>query len=584
MLPRIISATGAAITSDEVAAVGRIIPSYAQSKFGVHRQTDQATGVLVEYHADKKIAFVTPGGYWGYVGVAMPNPVPYRGLSMQDAASAGGSGDYNYVALSDGTILLQELYTIDYSTGYARGLYELADNNWVGGGGWNGGMNVWMFEYNSNTGAMTLNHKASLAIPEDCIYPAPQVTPPDYIGFGGADGLSAQWNSEWNAGVTAFKARRQAWLKKNSDEFLAAVKGNFQPVTAGVTRAELQTGSIPASWDNIIKTPLPVSVKTYQPTVMAASYVDSVTSDTSANLSQGGTMVTTRIVTFEYVDAQGNNQTTVINGTLTQVVVQYVYGLAAQSTYLDWYVQTTAPSGTNSEWLLPHQFIKDTTRYGLGLLWRGVMQQGYNANSSLGMPDNPLVYFSDYPVSSNTLVGTAPQFILDYHSTVTPQYDSTGALASTAWNNSALYNVKQIELCLFGPVKADGTELGLFADPTDADGCTTIAYYGKALYNFDWTTGALTFSKWKPQLDNTGNSAPTIIPLPTGYAYINSGGTLNFTTPTGTVQAYNCVIGYDWSTVWPDVLVNLKAEMISMKAGAGDQVLYTLIQQPVAAA
>jgi len=65
MLPRIISAIGATLSSDEIDAVARVVPPRKGQSRGVYHVVDELTGVLVEYHAYKYTAYTTPGNIIG---------------------------------------------------------------------------------------------------------------------------------------------------------------------------------------------------------------------------------------------------------------------------------------------------------------------------------------------------------------------------------------------------------------------------------------------------------------------------------------------------------------------------------------
>lgn len=571
----------------------------------------------------------------------------YESLLAADIA-AGTSGVWTYVMASDGTVLasvaqtqtLSGTFPVSYvlpttrgsmgdpQTPYAYGYWgnvtslEYYDNgNYTRiisapGDGYNtqwgltlpswmpllgtSEKNIWAFTEQSsslpgtNGYGITLDHKVSVSIPDDCVYPPVPASPPTYPG---TDGLGVDWRADWSAGITAFNTRRKAWYLKNSNEFMAALKGKFQPGAAGVTRAELQTGALPASWDYQIKSQYGndygsftladgsrAGRHTVMPIVMNVTYVDTVQSDTSVGLTQAGTMVTQRATTFQYLDAQGVNQTATVNGKLTQVVTQHTLNgsniaISHQDAYLNWY-STSAPAGADA--LLAHQFLEDRTATSDAALWNGVVQTGYNSTSALGAPGNPLTYvgFSPaFPATSNTLVGTAAPLYLQYHNTVLPQYVANTAQSSTVMNNSAMHHVKQIELCLFGPAPG-GQAIGIFTDPTDADGATQIAYYGEASFLFDWLTGKIT------PMGAAIRATPTIINMPAGYSYKNVSGTLYFNNGTSNYEtAYNCAIGYVWDSpdqLWPDVAEYLRAKIAQLLAGTYDPVLYTIIKQALA--
>lgn len=495
---------------------------------------------------------ITYSGVWTTLG--------YEELLAADIA-AGTGGVWNYVMTSDGEVLASEVQT---TTGGHT--YYSPDPIW------NGDNYVNMYV---DSVAGTPDHQLAFIVPEDCVYPAP-TTP-----------------------STSFTARRKAWFLKNTTELMAALKGKFQPSAVGVTRAELQTGVLPASWDYQIKTQIAKDYNTFtladgskagrhtrMPIVMSITSADDVVvSDTSTGLTQAGTMVTRRTTTYLYTDAKGKVWSAVIDGLLTQVVTQHVLNgsnvyTTRADTYSDWYTPTVAPA---NESLITHQFILDREVYGVGLLWNGTVVHGYKDTSAYGVPGNPLSYVGytpAYPTYSNTLVGTAPNIFLQYHNTVLPTYVSNTAQSSTVMNNSAMYHVKQVELKLFGPAPG-GVPLGIFVDPTDADGATQLAYYGKALFSFDWFTGAITPMGWAPHVNAQGKEVPLIIDMPAGYSYKNESGVLYFRRAgVNYTPAYNCALGYVWETpdeMWPDVAEYLRAKIKQLISGGGDQVLYKVI-------
>src|SRR5882724_1823957 len=543
-------------------------------------------------------------------GVAMPNPVPYRGVGIVVTTVDGVKS--TYVMASDGTVLASEVQNV--VGGQTQYVPDIV---------WNGEGSVNMYVHSAVPA--NFNHQLTFTVPDDCISPEPPVSP-----------------------SSMFNARRKAWLLKNSNEFMAALKGNFQPGAVGVTRAELQTGALPASWDYLIKSRYGDSYESFtladgshagrhtkMPIVMSVTTVDTVLSDTSAGfsiqdldillivstdigplLALAGTIVTQRAATFQYVDANGVNQTETVNGTLTQVATHHHNSANAlvvtiEFTYANWYVPNNthiiSPNvAPGLESLLPHQFILDRSNlgigfggigFGVGLLWNGVVEGGYTANMSdievieinifdlhdiLGF--NSIGFVPAIPVLSNTLVGTAAPLYLQYHNTVLPQYVSNTAQSSTVMNNSGMYGIKQIELCLFGPAP-DGQAIGIFTDPTDADGATQIAYYGEASLLFDWAQGKITMLSWNPRKDENGNDAPTIINLPDGVKYHNNNGTLQFTGLAdfaSGLAAYNCAIGYVWdqpADLWPDVNEYLLAKIALLNSGGGDTVLNEIITQ-----
>jgi hypothetical protein len=534
------------------------------------------------------------GSQTGAWSVVSPS---YEELLASDQA-AGTGGVRTYVMASDGTVLASEVQNTTVIGGHTHVLYNPIPY-------WSGGSNLWMGDYDQNLGDTFYHHQVPFIVPEDCAYPTPPDTPPSWFGAGWATFVAAGFNTDWATGVTAFKARRKAWFLKNSTEFIAALKGKFQPGTPGVTRVELQTGMLPASWDYQIKRQISAEYSnwwladgsnpgrhTKMPIIMDITYTDTVQSDTSAGLTQAGTMVTQRAATFQYVDAGGVNRTATVNGTETMTVTEYMKTgaqtyLKLRGTWRDWYQEyaPAIPGSPGHEELLAHQFLRDRSNYGLAQMWTGSVQEGENADSAFGTPGNTVAftgYTPPYPAYSNTLVGTAATLYLQYHNTVLPQYVKDTAQSSTVMNNSAMYNVRQIELCLFGPAPG-GQAIGIFPDPTDADGATQIAYYGEASLRFDWTTGGVALMGWNPRKDANGNETPAIVPMPAGYSYHNSGGTLYFNNGASDyTPAYNCAVGYVWDSpeqMWPDVAEYLRLKIAAMLSGGGDQVLYTIIKQ-----
>lgn len=66
---RIFSALGGAPSADEIDAAHRVAATHKEMGHGVIRQTDAKTGVTVEYHAFKRVAMTSLGGYY----IAMSN-------------------------------------------------------------------------------------------------------------------------------------------------------------------------------------------------------------------------------------------------------------------------------------------------------------------------------------------------------------------------------------------------------------------------------------------------------------------------------------------------------------------------------
>lgn len=590
--PRMISTTGSALTADEMSFAWRVFASFSvDMKRGwvkVIRRQDPVTGTIVEYHADKDIAYVTPGGATDYVMVAMPNPVPYRGVSIGVVTDASNVTK-TYVMASDGTVLASEVQN-------SAGVNPTITQYTVGDTVWDGGSNVWMFQTAENPEATAFDHKLLFTVPEDCIYPTPPSVstshPPVFMlthpGVQVPVATRNAWILDMQAGLTALNTRRKAWFKKNSDEFIAALKTGFALGTPGVTRAELKTGSLPASWDYLIKRDVDVAYNTYSadatvgqhtkmPIVMSiTSAPDVVVSDTSANLTQAGTKVTRRTTTFAYTDVAGVAWSVAVDGTLTQIVTVHVnsvgthVAISHRDTYLNWYdVDEAFGVGV---FRYARQFIRDQAFTGIGQLFNGIIQNGDNADSTWSTsPSNPINrtgYIPAYPTYSSTLVGTAPDIFLQYHNTVKPVYVSDAAQASTVMNNSAMYGVTKVELTPVGLIAngvgtaAAGESVGIFSASEDG---TQIEIYGTAVYNFNWQTGSLTFANWKPLHDVNGlEVASKTINLPQGVVWSSIG--------------INCLATYR-GLHWPDIIraISVRNSSIPTAVNPEDRVLGALM-------
>ena len=611
MQPRVISATGEAITPDEITAANRVVSTRSMQAVGVYRVLDELTGVLVEFHAYKNVAYTTPGGAVDYVAVRMPNPVPYRWMSIGVVpdipipplritgttyvmASDGeilASEVQSEESPSDGNDLLYEAGAVHYgqnAAGYPLDrnrlfLFDRQRNSWWFGTelGSVAGTSVepanpslvvtpvWMFRYDFGTSQGVFDHLLAVNVPEDCIGPIPPDESNVPIYPNEDKSLAPAWESAWVSSLSATKNRRATWFKKNSDETIAALKAGFTAGAQGVTRPELQAG-ITSVWDINLKGSVDsaytstalndgsiAGTHTRMPIILSATYADSIASDTSAGLTQAGTLVTQRYTTLEYVDSEGLTRTGVVIGYLTQTVTQHTLsgadvGLSQTDTYLAWYSDQV--DGNE----VAYQFILDGDSVGVGLIWDGVIQSGYNATSKYGSPGNPLPYAGyepAYPAYSNTLVGTAAPLYLQYHNEFKPEYVSDTAQSSTEMNNSALYGVTKIELSPIGCVTTES--LGMFAHPDETSNASTqIELYGTAVYDFDWATGALTFNQWKPLHDAGGNEITSkMIDLPAGETW----GSL------GT----NCLITYR-GLHWPDVKEYVKLRNTDMKTGTFD--------------
>lgn len=718
--PRMFSTTGSALTADEIVFAQQVAASFSLNmKRGwvkLVRRVDSLTGAIVEYHGDKNIAYVTPGGAVDYVQMLLPNPVPYRGVSIgvvdkgaptarvisvttvgnpnieaatvtsifeirrangvlaatitgtqqwsaptpsgqvithtnfpepgydvgravatvangyyssiypvtdavvrtpistyppyvaaseADIASDTG-GKKTYVMASDGEVLasLSNGVIVPTPVGFEGALFinqyysggEII-NAVFGNGLWSGGGIVRygrVFQYSSPPNNMTYRHDGDspFTVPEDCIYPIPAVSanfPGDpYNLLPPTTPNEVQWNTDWAAGVAAFNLRKKAWLKKNSDEFIAALKTGFAVGATGVTRPELQLGRLPEPWEFQIKRDVDDQYDSYTPTNTVGrktkrdilyseiAYSETVTSDTSANLTQAGVKVTTRSATLQY-SFGGVVRETTINGSLTQTVTRHnnssgtQVGLSRQENYSMWYEQTPLVVSSGVMTTTAPPYLADRTISRFGSVLNGSIQLGYNADSTIGAPGGPLAYANytpPFPVASSNMEAVAPAWIEEWHRDSKVVYLRDGIGASNTQNDSALHGVTKIELTPVGLIAngigtaAAGESVGIFSAAEDG---TQVEIYGTAVYNFDWQTGELTFANWKAlHGDNGLEVGSKIVDLPQGVLWGD--------------DPINCLVTYR-GLHWPDVVAAIRTRDGSLPTSTVDfdRVLYTLI-------
>ncbi len=526
-----------------------------------------------------------------YTNVTNANAANYA-VALAAAAAENSKNIYQpttYVMASDGTVLasLAMGSLTQTPVGFEGSPYinlyysggQLATEVWNGGGVLPYGR---VFQYSSPPNNQTYRHDGDLTfnVPDDSLYPVPPTASaryyPNPYNLPLPAGTLTSWDADWRAGVTAYNVRRKAWFLKNSTEFIAALKGGFKPGTPGVTRAELQTGALPASWDYQIKTQISKGYSsiiladgshpgrhTKMPIVMSITYVDAVLSDTTNGGVQNGTKTTKRTTTFAYTDAAGRAWSVPVEGTQEAVLTYYTNtpnsSPTNRTTYTNWYLPNSGYLGS-AVYRTQQMFLRDQQPNSmLGLLWSGVQQDGnYYADSTSGSPTSALNVVSStptYPRNSIDLTATAPDIFLQYHNTVLPQYVKDTAQSSTVMNNSAMYGVTEVNISPVGLIANGagnapaGTALGIFADtvtPLPNDG-NQVEIYGTAVYKFDWQTGALTFKQWNPLLDSSGNEvASKIVTLPAGVLWSSSG-------------LGNAIITYK-GLHWPDVIeaINLR--------------------------
>jgi hypothetical protein len=545
------------------------------------RVTDAATGVVVEYDAQNNVARTT-GGVTDYVMMSMPNPVPYRGVSI-GLVPPGASDGVLYVIASDGTVLVSEARAEDYDTGYARERYMTAYedyNNWRDN--WSGGSDIWMFEYVSYPPSFTYNHKLEFTVPEDCVVFGGGTIPVEpSLAYSGTDGLDSQWAADWTAGAAAFNTRRKAWFKKNSDEFIAGLK----------------TGAaLPSAWEFQIKRDVDTKYDSYPYTSIRvgrrtkreiqfseSNFSDTIESDTSANLTQAGVKVTRREATISYsVDGEPTPREEVFIGYLTQTVTRHndrdgvELGLSRQDVYGNWYCRTgeahTSTRGAYAVELDVYAQDRVAENFMGAEVINGTLVHGYAADSKFLNPENPLTYATyipPYPAASSTVIATVPDFFKTWHADAKITYVKDGVGASNAQNDSAMHGVTEVHLTPVGLI-ADGAG---FADAGEAVGMFSsgedgaqVEIYGTAAYTFNWQEGSFTFKSWKPLLDADGNEvASKTVTLPEGVVWSDS--------------SVNCVITYK-GLHWPDVVTAIGDRNRDMSSGTfaySDPVLYELI-------
>lgn len=601
--PRIFSTTGAVLSSDELAFAQNVAASFSfamkRSALKLVRRVDSLTGAIVEYHADKDIAYVTPGGYTDYVSMRMLNPVPYRGASI---GRSTGFGNQTYVIASDGAVLASEidptgapvLLTIP-------NLYDPDNTNWFSQRDypWEGGSGVRIYGLDeSYSPAYNFNHTLTFTVPEDCL--STETAIGSDITFWNASNVPdlaemAVYAAAFNAGVAENKLRRKTWFKKNSDEFISALKTGFAIGATGVTRPELQLGSLPDAWETQIKRDVDVQYNSYPPAntvgrkthrdilyVQSAPVADIVQSDTSSNLTQAGVKITKRVVTLQYmilVDGVVEVRELPLTGYLTQTVTRHnnstgtQVALSRKDVYGNWYFNETVdgvPAGVPGYFKAP--YFEDTTGVRIGAVLNGTAQHGYNADSTLGVPGNPLAFIGlvpSYPATYSTVLATAPAWLETWHNDTEIVYSADGIGAATTQNDSALHGVTKIDLTPIGLVAngvgtaAAGESVGMFSAE---EGGTQIEIYGTAVYNFDWQTGALTFANWKPlhDPDNGLEVSSKIVDLPQGVVLDSTD--------------VNCLVTYR-GLHWPDVVKALRVRDSSLPTATtdADRALYALI-------
>lgn len=587
--PVVYSTTGSILSSEEISFAHHVAASFSmQTKPDYVRtvkRTDPVTGAIVLYSTVSNIAYVTPGGVTDYVGMLLPNPTSYRGVSIGvvDLGALGGLKTRVYA--SDGSILAE--VSMGPSGGgsfypgspLAEGWQSATDKS-----PWNGSGDIWMFADAGETFSVL-----SFVVPDDCIYPEPipNIYPnwlyvhENGVSVLGTPSLETVFPAHIEAGIAAFQDRRKRWLKANSDSFLESLK---------------ITGYLPSAWELAVKRDVDKAYDVYPPAytigyktsrspTYSVSFRDTVISDTSELLTQEGVMVTNRTATLQYPSVVNGVPTTkelVVVGSLTQTVTRHNDQLGAQiglsrlDVYIDWFNRDSSvlPEGVASS--LSSPFIEDKTGAYIGAFLNGIVQLGYNTDSTLGLPGDPLDYSSytpPYPAARSSVTLDVPKFVKDWHDETKLIYDASGATADTLLNDSALHGVTEVRLTPVGliadgaGVAAAGEAVGIFPNTTGPveDG-TRVEIYGTAVYGFDWAVGALTFKRWEPLTANGVEVVSKAVDLPTEKKWSDS--------------PLNCVVTYK-NLHWPDVVSAIGDRDKDMESGTfaySDPVLYELIK------
>lgn len=665
------SSTGEALSSEEIAAAHRLADTHKEMRAGVIRQVDALTGATVEYHAHKRMALTTPGTGFDYVKMLLPNPIPYRGVSIGVVSgasvigpsisylssssssvpgfygseessgtasysfSAGGQAftstgsysysysgwvgygpppqtpftettsysnyplagrgvangssnasrgssdgpvlhsgnatytpfsetalyaqaadssdvnDYLYVVASNGEVLAREVQQTVMVDGVERLRYHPSPSD---DPVWSGGSPISMYDCNTNSphADLVFHHNLNFDVPEDCVYPLTPI-PPAYPEPSG----QSQWNADWLAGQASLKLRRKLWFKKSHDTVLAQLKdGSF---------------ALPITWDYAIKRNAPVSGHTYRPILMDVTYEDSdpVVVETFPVITTTIARETTFSYTIDVIQPDGSvvteERSLVLVGSKKTVTTESYIAVTDRTltwdrfNFQNWYVPSTDPSpGSAYENFYKHRLLRDKSQYGLGLIWSGEdMASSWLADSLYGYPANPLDFVTftpPIPAYSNTLIGTAHQFILDYRKDVPIQYNKD-APGDTEWNDSAMVDKETITIIPFSPVKK-GESLGMFWDSSSLDPDNTgtktfdsLLIFGSAQFHYVYATGEILFDKWIPLTDADGNEVET-----------------RKVNVAGTEPESNCIVKYG-KLIWPDVIKAGKEHMKKLASG-----------------
>lgn len=310
--------------------------------------------------------------------------------------------------------------------------------------------------------------------------------------------LSTQWGNDWAEAQTVLLARKKAWLKKNSDTVIASLKA----------------GTLPDQWDYYIKLLAPASSRSYRTIPLTSSYVDALVSTVGGVALVGDSRITTysRTAQFSYTISERQENGSYADVTRSTTVVGYRVGTvtahgvvvgsssvlytSTSTTYTNWHVPRgySNPNGALEDRDY-HQFLEDSSHYGEGLLWSGVVQEGDAGTSRYGSPSQQIGHAGltpAYPHASSTLRGEASEFFLTYHKEVLHAYYTGDSYPSKQWAISSLLPNMSIGITLYGPVK-DGVSLGMFGDGT---GAQKTEVFGVAKLRYTYDTGAVSFVSW----------------------------------------------------------------------------------------
>lgn len=449
----------------------------AQVHFGQNNQLGSRTvfpdpAVRVKYGRDGAGLFaeVWRTEVYGYVFESLPNPEGYKPVAtpyLRTAATeAQGKNDpWGFITTQvyAGNIVPHPIFrglqlSFDFLYHNSLGVDSFIQHFDSG----SGFTDIWAIHYHNVNGA-DIQDGASfypdVYRPYTQYVPFPDVTAQNDAAIAAAQAAATSENTTNNRVDPQDPVSMAAWHKRASDAVLAALKA----------------GTLPRGWDYVLKRNAPRSTKTVRLPRMVESFSDVINGD-----------LTTRTVTLSYT-------TTVTQADGTVVSTPHVWSIEGsreythgnpdgdRALYSNWYIQQYE-SVPNPDSV---QFVADGW-YGMGLLWNGASTK----DTSLTYENPPFV----------NLVGSAPQFVIDYRKAVHPKSASEG---NPLWNDSALTNGELVNLILFGP-HGKGI-FGTWADDTKLD------VYGVATFQYSYDDGSFSFVKWSKPLDADGNATDVLV-------------------------------------------------------------------------